>query len=301
MEYKQLGNTDLCLSTISFGCAPLGGVYGEFDEDEAKNLIIEAINKGINYFDTSPYYGLTKSEQVLGEVLKNIPRNKYYLSTKVGRYGLNEFNFSPDHIKNEFNMSLKRLNVDYVDILFVHDIEFGNLDFIIECTIPALRELQNSGKCRYIGITGYPLDALDYIIDRVEIDCCLSYCHYNLQNNMLSNFLDKWISKGVGVINASPLAMGLLKNNGPPNWHPASTQVKNKCREVALYCQNKRINLVKIAIQYSICHNNLSTTLIGISNQNELGDNLKWINSKDPLSNDVENMLETIHNMEWKS
>ena len=297
-----MSKINLNLPSISLGCSPLGNVFGEINQSEAYSLINNAIEAGVNYFDTSPYYGLTKSEEVLGKILKNIPRNKYILSTKVGRYGFKDFNFTPEYITKEFENSLKRLNVDYVDILFAHDIEYGNIDYIIEITIPALRNLQKNGKCRYIGITGYPLESLDYIINRTEIDYCMSYCHYNLQNNMLTNKIDDWIKKGINVINASPLAMGLLRNGGPPEWHPATNQIKEKCKETATYCQNKGKNLSKLALQYALNNQNISSTLVGMSSLKELEQNLKWANESidSTLLKEVQEILEPIHKMEWR-
>ena len=96
-------------------------------------------------------------------------------------------------------------------------------------TIPALQKLKETGKIRFIGITGLPLDIFTYVLDRVppgSVDVILSYCHYSVNDSTLLGLLPYLKSKGVGVISASPLAMGLLTENGPPEWHPASSELK---------------------------------------------------------------------------
>merc|ERR1711916_227064 len=98
MEYKELGNTGMKVSVVGFGASPLGGVFGDVNEEEAIKTVKRALELGINFIDVSPYYGITKAETVLGKALKGIPRDSYYLATKVGRYGGDEFDFSADRV-----------------------------------------------------------------------------------------------------------------------------------------------------------------------------------------------------------
>lgn len=104
------------------------------------------------------YYGDTLAETVLGKALKTmpIPRESYVVSTKCGRYG-SGFDFSAERVTRSVDESLERLNLDYVDIILCHDIEFGSLDQIVYETVPALQKLKDSGKVRHIGISGLPL------------------------------------------------------------------------------------------------------------------------------------------------
>jgi L-galactose dehydrogenase len=100
---------------------------------------------------------------------------------------------------------------------------------IVNETIPALKKIKESGKARFIGITGLPLSIFTYVLDRVppgSVDLILSYCHYGINDTALVDLLPYLKSKGVGVISASPLAMGLLTDNGPPDWHPAPEELK---------------------------------------------------------------------------
>lgn len=208
------------------------------------------------------YYGGTVSEKVLGKGLKasGVPRSEYIVSTKCGRY-IDGFDFSAERIMKSIDESLERLQLDYVDILQCHDIEFVSLDQVLhllfstsKCfslkfgyflikqwhflwflkqivneTIPALQKIKEAGKTRFIGITGLPLGIFPYVLDRVPpgtIDVILSYCHYSINDTTLEDMLPYFKSKGAAVISASPVAMGLLTNNDPPEWHPASPELK---------------------------------------------------------------------------
>ena len=92
MKYNEIGKTGMYVSNLSFGASSLGGVFHEADEARSMEAVFAAVENGINFIDVSPYYGHYKAETVLGKALKEIPRNKYYLSTKVGRYGENGVN-----------------------------------------------------------------------------------------------------------------------------------------------------------------------------------------------------------------
>src|SRR5712691_1255098 len=122
MEYRPLGKTGLQVSTLGFGASPLGSVFRPIDEVEGIRTVHTALDLGINFIDVSPFYGLTRAEAVLGKALATIPRDRYYLATKIGRYGQNEFDFSAPRVTASVDESLRRLGVDYVDLIQCHDI-----------------------------------------------------------------------------------------------------------------------------------------------------------------------------------
>jgi L-galactose dehydrogenase len=214
MEYRELGNTGINVSVVGFGAAPLGNVFRATDPKEGQRAVHLAIEHGVNLFDVSPYYGITLAEQRLGEALAG-RRDKVVLATKCGRYGDDEFNYSAKHIAARFEESLQRLKTDYVDILQVHDVEFGDIQQIIDETIPELRRLQEQGKIRAVGITGYPLKALKRIAAAVPVDTILTYCRYNLMITDMDQVLTPVAQElGIGLINASALNMGVLTEQG---------------------------------------------------------------------------------------
>ncbi|KAF8019707.1 hypothetical protein BT93_G0412 [Corymbia citriodora subsp. variegata] len=311
LELRPLGGTGLKVSCVGFGASPLGRVFGPVSEDEAVASVREAFRLGINFFDTSPYYGGTLSEKMLGMALKasGVPRDQYFVSTKCGRYK-EGFDFSAERVTRSIDESLERLQLDYVDILQCHDIEFGSLDQIINETIPALLKLKETGKIRFIGITGLPLGIFTYVLDRVppgSVDVVLSYCHFSINDNALEDLLPYLKSKGVGIISASPLAMGLLTESGPPEWHPAPPELKSACRDAAAFCQKKGKNISKLAMQYSLTNKDISSMLVGMNCVKQVEENvaaameLASSGMDQETLSEVEAILKPVKNLTWPS
>ncbi|XP_047047611.1 L-galactose dehydrogenase-like [Lolium rigidum] len=311
MELRELGATGLRVSPVGFGASPLGNVFGDIPRDVARATVRRALDLGINFFDTSPYYGGTVSETVLGDCLRSaaVPRDAFVLATKCGRYK-DGFDFSAARVTRSVDESLARLGLDYVDILHCHDIEFTSLDQIVNETIPALQKIKESGKARFIGITGLPLSIFAYVLDRVppgSVDLVLSYCHYGINDTALLDSLPYLKSKGVGVITASPLAMGLLTDNGPPEWHPAPEQLKLACRAAAEHCRKKGKSITKLAMKYSLMNNEISTVLVGMNSPEQVEENvaaaleLSTSGIDEELLHEVEEILEPVKNLTWPS
>ena len=303
MDYRLLGKTGLRVSALSLGASSLGGVFRPVDEADAIRTVFTAIDLGINLIDVSPYYGLTRAETILGKALKHIPRTKYYLATKAGRYGDAEFDFSAARVTASLDESLARLNVEYVDILQCHDIEFGSLDQVVNETLPALRRLQAQGKARFVGVTGLPLKIFRVVLDRAEVDTLLSYCHYSLNDTALESLLPFLKQKQVGVINASPLSMGLLSNRGAPGWHPAPDDVKAVCARAAAFCREQGVDIAQLAIQFSVANPDLATTLVGTASPDNLAKNVRWLQepTNAALMDEVKRILAPVHNRTWPS
>ncbi|KAJ4843103.1 hypothetical protein Tsubulata_002880 [Turnera subulata] len=308
IELRPLGNSGLKLSCLGFGAAPIGSVYGPVPEEDGVASIREAFRLGVNFFDTSPYYGGTVSEKILGKGLKalGVPRREYIVSTKCGRYK-EGFDFSAKRVSRSIDESLARLQLDYVDILHCHDIECGSLDQIVNETIPALQKLKEAGKTRFIGITGLPLEIFTYVLDRVPsgtIDVILSYCHFGINDSTLVDLLPYLKSKGVGVISASPLAMGLLTENGPPEWHPASPELK---ASAATYSKEKGKNISKLAMQYSLTSKDISSVLVGMNSVQQVVQNVAAATELATFGQDhetlsqVEAILSPVKNQTWPS
>lgn len=251
------------------------------------------------------------SEKVLGKALKamGVPRNEYIVSTKCGRY-VDGFDFSADRVTRSVDESLDRLQLDYVDILQCHDIEFGSLDQIVNETIPALQKLKEAGKIRFIGITGLPLGVFTYVLDRVPpgtVDVILSYCHYSINDSTLEDLLPYLKSKGVGVISASPLSMGLLTESGPPEWHPASPELKAACQAAAAYCKENGKNISKLAMQYSLSNKDISSVLVGMNSVKQVEENvaaakeLAMFGKDEKAVSEIEEILKPVMNQTWPS
>jgi L-galactose dehydrogenase len=303
MEYRKLGGTDLQISLLGFGAAPLGNVYGDIDRTEGKRAVHLAIEKGINFFDVSPYYGLTLAEERLGESLGG-HRHKVVLATKCGRYGLDQFDFSAKRVTASMEESLKRLQTDYIDLFLAHDVEFGDAQQIIEETVPALRKLQRQGKARFIGITGFPLGTLAKIAEAIPVDAILSYCRYNLMVSDMDDVLTPVAKKrGIGLINASPLHMGVLTNQGPPEWHPAPAAVRDAGKKVAALCRKRGLDVSPVALRFCLDHPYVSSTLVGMATPQQVESNLHALKIiADPnLIREIPALLGPVHNIIWPS
>ena len=301
MEYRTLGKTKLQVSALSFGASSLGGVFKPVNESVAIRTVHTALDLGINFIDVSPFYGYTKAEEVLGRALKGIPRDRYYLATKVGRYGDAEFDFSAKRSTESVEASLRRLGIDYCDIIQAHDNEYGDLNQVIEETIPALRRVQKEGKARFVGVTGYPLKIFRVILSRAEVDTILSYNHYSLNDTTLTSLLPWLQEKGTGVINASPVSQGLLTNNELPTWHPAPQNVRKACSAAAAYCRSQGSDISKLAMQFSIANSAIPTTLVGTANPSNIEKNVSWIS--EPIDKEllrrVQEILSSVKDQGW--
>jgi L-galactose dehydrogenase len=305
MDYRVLGKTGLRVSALSLGASPFGGVFGAVDQRQCGECLHAALDAGLNYLDTSPFYGQFKSESMLGQCLQGVPRERYFLATKVGRY-LGEakaFDFSAARVRRSIDESLARLKVSHVDIIQCHDIEFAPLAQIISETIPALREMVRAGKARFVGITGLPLKIFREVLAQTEVDTVLSYCHYTLNDTSLTELLPLLEEKNVGIINASPFSMGLLTKHGPPEWHPAPENLRETCRHAIKFCEERGENLSRVAMQFALENKRIHTTLVGTASAAQIRDSLRWLS--DPLPPDfmaeVRALFRPIHNLTWPS
>ncbi len=305
MEYRTLGKTGLKVSALSFGASSLGGVFREVDEAAAIETVHTALDLGINFIDVSPFYGLTRAETVLGKALKGVPRDSYYLATKLGRYGAKaeEFDFSGPRSKASIEESLERLGVDYLDLIQCHDMEFAGLDQVANEAIPAMREMQREGKVRFVGVTALPLKAFSTVMDQVDVDTIQSYCHYCLNDTALADMLPYLQAKGVGVISSAPLAMRLLCEGALPGWHPAPREVRDGCDKALAHCKARGADLAKLAVQFSVSNPDIHTVFTGTANPGRIKQNVAW--AEEPLDEtlleEVLEVLRPIHNVTWPS
>ena len=279
------------ISHLSFGASSLGSVFRETNESESFKAVETAVEGGINFIDVSPYYGHYKAETVLGKALRNIPRDKYFLSTKVGRYGkdgVNTWDYSARRVTDSVYESMERLGIDFIDLINVHDIEFqaalpGGLQLVVDETLPALVELREKGVVGHVGITDLQLNNLKWVIEHCEkgtVESILNFCHYTLNDNALEDYLDFFEQQGVGVINASPLSMGLLSQRGVPAWHPAPKPLVNACQKAAEYCSQKGYPIEKLAVQYSVSCERIASTLFSSANPANVKRNIEWANEE---------------------
>ncbi len=305
MRYRELGRTGWRVSVLGYGASPLGGAFGGIDEKAGIRAVHAAIDLGINFIDVSPDIGSARAEIVLGKALREIPRERFYLATKVGRYGTEEkdVDFSADRVKRSVDESLRRLRVAHIDLIQCHDIEFASLNQLVEETIPALQELKRKGKVQKIGVSALPLKTFRKILERTRLDAILSYCHYCLNDITLVQLFPYLKAKGTGIINASPLAMGLLTEKGPPKWHPAPAEIRDACAKAVEHCKRKKANIARLALQFAVANKEIATTLVGTASPKKIKENVRWLEERldQKLLAEVQDILAPIRNKAWPS
>lgn len=303
------------VSNLGFGASSLGGVFHDIREAEGIEAVHTAVDNGINFIDVSPYYGHLKAEIVLGKALKEIPRDKYYLSTKVGRYGKdgkNYWDYSAERVMASVYESMERLNIDFIDLINVHDVEFqgdlpGGLQKVVDETLPALVKLREKGVVGHVGITDLQPENLKWVIEHSEpgtVESVLSFCHYCLNDEMLLDYLDFFEQNNIGVINASPFSMGLLSQRGAPAWHPAPEPLKEACRKATEYCDQQGYPIDKLAIQYSTALNpRIATTLFSSANPKNVLKNIGYVNEPfdAQLAQKVQEIIGDQMRVRWKN
>ncbi len=298
MKFRPLGQTGIRLSWLTFGASSLGQEFRSVDLNEAMRAVRVALERGMNFIDTSPYYGRGMSECLLGVALRGVPRDQYYLGTKLGRYDRDHFDFSARRVVESVDVSLHRLGVDHLDVILCHDIEFVEMAQIVEETLPALRAIQKQGKVRFVGVSGYPMNLFRYILDRTELDVVLSYNHYTLQNTMLADLVPYLKSKNVGIMNAAPFSARLLTNGELPSWHKATPDVRAICRRAAEHCSAAGVDIAQLALQYSLAHEELATCIVSSANPENVRKWVEWADKPvdEKLLAEVLEILRPIHN-----
>ena len=286
------------LSVLSFGASSLGQEFRAVDLGEALRSVHVAIDRGMNFIDTSPYYGRGMSEMLLGRVLPEIPRQKYFLGTKLGRYAPQHFDFSARRVAESIDISLERMKVDYLDIVLCHDIEFVDMSQVIDETLPALRKQVELGKVRYIGVSGYPMKMFKYVLERAELDAILTYNHYTLQNDMALELVPLCKAEGVGLMNAAPFSARLLTGAPLPVWHKAPPTVREVARRAAEHCASRGSDIAKLALQFSIANLDFATCITGSASPERVSQWVDW--AEEPMDHglleEVQEILRPIHN-----
>src|SRR6185436_14200780 len=277
MQTRPLGKTGLQVPILSFGASSLGQEFRQVSLDEALRSVRVALDHGLNFIDTSPFYGRGMSEVLLGLALRDVPRERYLLGTKLGRYDANHFDFSARRVVESIDVSLHRMGVEYLDIVLCHDIEFVEMQQIVDETLPALRKVRDQGKVRFIGVCGYPMKLFKFVLDQTDLDVVLSYNQYTLQNTLFGDELIPYLKKkNVGIMNAGPFSARLLTNAPLPKWLKEPENVRTAARRAAEHCQSKGVDIAKLALQFSLANEDITTTIAGTATPEHIEKWAEW-------------------------
>ena len=310
MEYSVLGKTGLRVSRLSFGAAALGGVFRAVDESEAIQAVRAALDKGINYFDVAPAYGGTKAETVLGKGLKGIPRDSYFLSTKVGKYtdphnyGVDVLDYSQSRIRSSLDESGRRLGVDHFDIIHLHDFEYQGrvcAEQALAEGVETLLELKREGRIGAVSVGIYPLDLWRRVITTIPVDAILTHNHHCLNDTTLLNLLPLIKEEDIGLINASPFASGLLTGADAPGWHPVTEEEFQHFRRASEFCEQQGVPIAKLALQFASQHPEIPTTMFSSARPEAVLRNIAWHEGiyDAELAHQVQEILAPVRNRQW--
>lgn len=292
---KLLGNTGLEVSQLSLGGTAFAGFFNNFQQVKDPIVLHKALEYGVNYFDVAPWY--TNSEELFASVLKKYHRNEYFIGTKVGRYqGIEDpFDFSESKTRQSLDKSLETFGT-HIDVIQVHDLEFAvNPEIILQETLPVLNEYKQKGFVKNIGITGYAIEHLLYIITRSEVpvDTILNYCRATLQDSSLLKYTESL--KDVGIINASVNSMSLLTDAGPASWHPGHKYTKEVCSKASAYCRSEGVSLPRLSLQHAKSLDFVTTHVMSTFKVEELDDNIKSFMT--PLTDHEKQVLQTVQDI----
>ncbi len=304
-ELRKLARRDIALSGLGLGCAQLGGLYQAISDGEARAIVDTAWELGIRYFDTAPYYGYTLSERRLGAALRERERGSYVVSTKVGRLMLPDaqvrpgengwaeplpfrpyFDYTYDGIKRSHEQSLQRLDMDRVDILYVHDI--GGMThgerqphYWAQLTegggFRALTQLRDEGSVGAIGLGVNEWEVIADAIDAADIDCALLAGRYTLlEQASREPLLDRCARRGIGIVIGGPFNSGILAGAGKFNYEDAPADIIARVEAIAAVCREHDAPIQAAALQFPMAHPAVVSCVAGAQNPGQLRQNAAW-------------------------
>jgi D-threo-aldose 1-dehydrogenase len=308
---RQIANTSLHVTQLGMGGASLGDMHAAIPEAQASATIEAAHAAGIGYFDTSPWYGNTKSELRLGHVLRTKPRESFVLSTKVGRVhsrpadpdayrhpawkgGLPfepRFDYSHDAILKSYEMSLARLGLNRVEALLIHDLDIGHqgseeavtaaLDTLSQNGYQALANLKASGEILAIGAGINRTGMIPRFLERFAIDFYLVAMPYTLLDQSGLEELNLCRERGVSVIIGAPFASGILAMGPQPGatygYRTARADIMEKAARIQAVCERHNVPLPAAALQFPFGHPSVVSVIPGPVSTEQVRTNLAWM------------------------
>ncbi|MCH7745185.1 MAG: aldo/keto reductase [Chloroflexi bacterium] len=293
-ETAQIGATDLQVTRLGLGGVALSGAPPSTNpddatsEDEAAALVDRSLEKGVNYFDTAPLYGVGESERRVGKALQGVPRDSFVLSTKVGRVLDSDarlgwsFDFSREGVLKSFRESLERLGLESVDILYIHDPD-DYYQQAISQAFPALMELREQGIIKAIGAGMNQWQMETQFAREGDFDCFLLAGRYTLLDQTgLSEFLPLCVEKNISVIAGGPYNSGILAavelgTQATFNYQPSSQEIVQKAQSIKTVCDRYDVPLKAAALQFILAHPALVSVIPGARSIAEFEENATMI------------------------
>ena len=289
LEKRRIGSTDVFVTELGMGGAPLGRVSPE----NASESLRESFNQGIRYFDTAPLYGTGTSEKFFGKFLSKLDRQSFVLSTKVGRLIKdtgNEvnitFNYKRDEILRSIEESLKRLDMDSIDIALIHDPD-DHYDLALNEAFPTLDKLRSEGVIKAIGSGMNQWEMLADFARNADFDCFLVAGRYTLlDHTALNELMPLCLERGISLILGGPYNSGVLASDLGSDttyfYDPAPRSIIDRAKKIKEICDIFDVPLKAAAIQFGLLHPSVASTIPGPRNSDEVQDNIEMLNVKIP-------------------
>ena len=302
LKTARLGTTTLQVTRLGIGGGALGGLYQDPGDDVAESTVRHAVRLGLNFFDTAPLYGYGKSELRLGSGLAAIPRCSFIVATKVGRLLIPEepafllsrvsefenapplrpvFDFSHDSVLSSIEGSLKRLRLDRIDVVYIHDPD-EHYDQVIRETYPVLRRLREEGVIGAVGVAMNQAKMLTMFAQRCQFDCFLLAGRYTLLDQTgLRELLPLCVEKQISVVIGGPFNSGILATGAKAaakfNYQDAPGQILERVERLERRCLQHAIPLKAAALQFTLAHHAVASTIPGCRSPEEVEENLQLI------------------------
>ena len=310
---RNIGKTDIEVTELGFGGAPLGAVGDRIDDDDVAAIVDHARAGGIRYFDTAPLYGHGLSEKRLGGILRQWARDEFVLSTKVGRLLVPEaqgeryagmrdaepvairYDYGFDAVRRSLEASLERLGLSRIDILLCHDIDVwthgdaqpGIFETASSGALRALRELREQGVVRAIGLGVNEWQVCSRVLDRMDVDCFLLAGRFTLlEQEPLDEFLPQCVERGVSIIVGGPYNSGILatdeRRRATYDYKPAPEHLWQKAQQIRRLCESHGVDPRAAALQYPLKHRAVAAVIPGVWAVDEVTTNLELFGTAIP-------------------
>ena len=291
MQEVVLGRTGLRARRLGLGTAPLASAFWGNDEVSAVSTARRALEAGVTFFDTAPFYGLGESESRLGAALDG-HRNGIVLATKVGRLldvGPNgqvdaRFDFSYDAVRRSLESSLSRLGVDRVDIVHIHDPE-DHVDEAITGAHRALVDLRDQGVIGAVSLGTNFVKTAETFLDRGDLDCVLVAGRYTLLDQTAAPVIRQCTERGIAYLAAGVFNSGVLARPSEGAWYdyaPAARSVLDRARRIEQVCQRHGVALPAAALSFPFRHPDVSVVIVGMGVPNEVDENIEVVRAGVP-------------------
>jgi D-threo-aldose 1-dehydrogenase len=319
LNRRKIGTTNLEVTELGLGGAPMGGFRATISDAEAMALTNAAYDDGVRYFDTSPFYGYGRSELRMGATLREKPRNEYVLSTKIGRVlhamrpgekrpadfrenGLPDFapvfDYTYDGVMRSLEHSHLRLGLARIDIALIHDVDFWTIKdravleerfkTVMDSGYKALDELRKAGVVGAIGVGINEADTSLRFIQAGDFDCMLLAGRYTLlEQGGLQEFLPECVKRNVSVILGGPYNSGILtggvKAGATHDYAAAPAQLIEKAQKIESICQRHGVELGAAALQFPLFHPAVCSIIPGALGVAEVKQNAARLSAKLPV------------------